>query len=507
MNLGKYKHIVFSLATGSLLLVGLFLLLNGTSQVARADPGDLFVTHGGSGDCSQATPCDLQTALGLASDGNTIYVAAGTYTDAGGAVVTVTKSITLYSGWDGTTTTPPVRDPDAHPTTLDGEGVRRVVYISESISPTIDGFIITNGNANSATVGIGEGGGIYSKGASPIIQNNVIISNTASISPTSGSGGGIYLYGASDSALISGNQVLSNTAYSDSWGQGGGGLYLSHSDADILGNLIQGNTCNRAGGGIHVGCCGAPRILGNEIRSNESDHNGGGIYARFTGWLHIEGNWIIDNVAGSYGGGICSVNGNQPTIVANRVLSNTASSGAGVLVETSRYYTVTNNFIAHNGRGAGIKIWDTTRYGLVAHNTVAFNAGAEGGIYLAEGYITPTVVSNIVVSNTYGIRAHTNASGTLDYNDVWSNTTQDYDLPGALEPGSHDIQADPVFTNPAGDDFHLQAGSPCIDAGTDAGVTSDIDGDPRPVGAGYDIGADEFRQWYIYLPLVARNHP
>jgi hypothetical protein len=53
-------------------------------------------------------------------------------------VVTVTKSITLYGGWDGTTTTPPVRDPDAHPTTLDGEGVRRVVYISESISPTLD---------------------------------------------------------------------------------------------------------------------------------------------------------------------------------------------------------------------------------------------------------------------------------------------------------------------------------------------------------------------------------
>ena len=52
MNLGKYKHIV----------------------------------------CSQATPCDLQTALGLASDGNTIYVAAGTYTGAGGAAVTVTKS-------------------------------------------------------------------------------------------------------------------------------------------------------------------------------------------------------------------------------------------------------------------------------------------------------------------------------------------------------------------------------------------------------------------------------
>lgn len=506
MNINKYRHIVFSMATGGLLLVGLFLLLNGAPQMARADAGDLFVSSAGSGDCSQGSPCDLQTALGTASDGDTIYIAGGVYTSTGGAVVTVTHSLALYGGWDGTLTTPPMRDPDAYPTTLDGEGARRVVFISGGISPIIDGFVITNGNAENETFGAGEGGGIYSKDASPTIRNNVIISNAASISPGSGSAGGIYLYGASGAALISDNQVLSNTAYSDQWDQGGGGLYLSYSDATISGNLFQGNTCSRDGGGIYVGCCGAPRILGNRILSNESQLNGGGIYARYSGLPHIEGNWICDNVAGRHGGGICVTNGSQPTIVANRVLSNTAGSGAGVLLETGGYYIVTNNFVAHNGSGSGIKIWDLTRYGLVAHNTVAFNAGAEGGIYLAHAHITPTLLCNIVVSNTYGIRAHSDASGTLDYNDVWGNTTQDYNLPGALEPGPHDIHADPMFVNAAGDDFHLQAGSPCTDAGTDAGVVSDIDGHSRPFGAGYDIGADESRpQWSLYLPLVVKN--
>jgi hypothetical protein len=36
------------------------------------------------------------------------------------------------------------------------------------------------------------------------------------------------------------------------------------------------------------------------------------------------------------------------------------------------------------------------------------------------------------------------------------------------------------------------AGSPVIDAGTCAGApATDIDGDPRPSGAGCDMGADE----------------
>ena len=180
MNLSKYKHIGFSLAAGSLLLVGLFLLLNETSQMAHAAPGDLFASSTGSDTaCTQANPCDLATALNQSTNGDTIYVAQGTYTGAGTAVVTVTKSITLFGGWDASMTTPPVRDPEVYLTTLDGENVRRGVYISGSITPTLDGFVVTRGNASNAATDPGYGGGIYSSGANPILTNNVITNNVA----------------------------------------------------------------------------------------------------------------------------------------------------------------------------------------------------------------------------------------------------------------------------------------------------------------------------------------
>ena len=51
----------------------------------------------------------------------------------------------------------------------------------------------------------------------------------------------------------------------------------------------------------------------------------------------------------------------------------------------------------------------------------------------------------------------------------------------------------PLFVNEASGDYHLQDGSPCIDKGTDLGPSMDFDGIPRPQGAGYDMGAYEYR--------------
>jgi hypothetical protein len=49
---------------------------------------------------------------------------------------------------------------------------------------------------------------------------------------------------------------------------------------------------------------------------------------------------------------------------------------------------------------------------------------------------------------------------------------------------------DPMFVNLAQNDYHLAAGSPARDA-VDTGPATDFEGDARPQGARFDIGADE----------------
>ena len=64
----------------------------------------------------------------------------------------------------------------------------------------------------------------------------------------------------------------------------------------------------------------------------------------------------------------------------------------------------------------------------------------------------------------------------------------------AMPAGTGNTSNNPLFVDEAGGDYHLQAVSPCIDAGTSNNAPSeDIDGTARPQGAGFDMGAYEFQ--------------
>lgn len=511
MNIRKYKHITFSLAVGGLLLVGLLLLLNGTSQIVRAAPGQRFVTPGGAGDCSQANPCNLQAALAAAAAGDAIYIATGTYTGSGGVVITLTKSITLYGGWDGAASGPVVRDPDAYPTTLDAEGVRRVVFITGTITPTIDGFIITGGNATGLGGSLFDsdaGGGIYSYAASPIIQNNVITHNLASTQPGERAmGGGVYAVSGGFVAINS-NHIVSNTAGIDVRLTDGGGLFVM-GPGQVRSNIFeenvacQGAGCTGRGGGIYVGWTNdGLEVMGNHFLNNQASQ-GAGLHLVWSA-VRVTDNTVQGNRA-ARGAGIYSYYDKGSVIEANTVTSNTAvSSGGGIdiyITPSTIRPSVVNNVIAGNrasGRGGGLYAssdWNISSV-TFAHNTLVDNGE---GIAVGEN-MTVTLTNNIVVSHTVGITTTDSSANVLaDHNLFWSNSDDGI-------RGTNPVDGDPAFVDPDGGDYHLGPASAAIDAGVDAGVTTDIDGDARPQGSGCDIGADEFI-YRVYLPLVLRSFP
>ena len=495
MNISKYKHVVFSMAASGLLLVGLFLLLNGAPQIARAAHDDLFVTTDGTGsDCTQATPCELATALSQSVHGDTIYVAQGTYTGAGEAVISVLKSVMLFGGWDALTSTPPVRDPQNYPTTLDGENARRGVRISGAITPTLDGFIITRGNASTAAIDPGFGGGIYSSDANPIITNNVITNNVAYTSATEwGNGGGIYIQNSDDSpaaAVVSGNRITNNTASSAYRGNSGGLMVYFSSGVIIRDNIFQGNiagsTNNGLGGGLGLFKSSAV-VSGNLIQDNGAtptdDGFGGAFYSEF-GDVTLSGNWII---------------------------SNNAEFGA-VTFQHNPNITVTNNIIAQNtGGGVFVRGNATSPFtGILAHNTIVQNGkeGVYAGWY-SSGYSTLTLTNNIITGHTTGIYAYlapnpnmVTATHTLFYDNQ-------NDTDGTTITSTDEITgSNPLFMDSVGRNFHLRPNSPAINTGIPLlWLTTDIDGDARPLptNGDYDIGADEADWLSMYLPVVMKS--
>jgi uncharacterized repeat protein (TIGR01451 family) len=432
------------LSLASLAVVSLLMALLGGSlpQTARAQGTILYVAPGGS--CGGASPCyaSIQAAINAASinSSDTIKVAQGTYPE--NLLIYWNKAVILLGGYS--TSNWNTQGP-ASSTIINGSGGSNSV-IQVLSNATVDNFTITGGSTNA-------GGGIYNSGSASTISDNIIQGNSANY------GGGIYLGGVGQPQILN-NTISSNTAVGAvSTGWGGGICILDGASPLIKGNTISNNLAYW-GGGINLG------------------------HSRAT----IDGNLIMDN----------------------RVQGGDAAGG-GIFSELA-VPIIRNNVIARNtsslyGDGIYIKLLDDTHSGLQAqiiNNTIVANKYSESGIHEGihvRGDISPLIYNNIVALNGYGIRnyPYQPASPVLSNNDVWGNSVTDY---SNLSPGTNDISADPLFVDESGGDYHLQAGSPCIDAGTsnDAPDT-DFDGDPRPLdgngdgSALWDIGADEYTLW------------
>jgi len=106
-----------------------------------------------------------------------------------------------------------------------------------------------------------------------------------------------------------------------------------------------------------------------------------------------------------------------------------------------------------------------------------------------------SLVNDLITNNgAYGIHASVATSVSSSYSDVWNNGMGDY---SGLSAGTASFSADPLYVGAA--DYHLRAGSPAIDTGTDVGAPGqDFDLHPRPQdgdgmnGAQFDLGAYEY---------------
>jgi len=94
--------------------------------------------------------------------------------------------------------------------------------------------------------------------------------------------------------------------------------------------------------------------------------------------------------------------------------------------------------------------------------------------------------NNILSKNDNQIRANAPDILTVDHNLI-DGRTEIY--------GSEYVEGNPRFVNPSEADFHLKEDSPAIDNGSAVDAPGDdFDGNPRPQGAEYDIGAFEFME-------------
>ncbi|HEY1686825.1 MAG TPA: right-handed parallel beta-helix repeat-containing protein [Tepidisphaeraceae bacterium] len=519
--------------------------------------GTLYVDASATGaatgsDWADAYP-NLAAALDYAVSGETIDVAQGIYKPTLDTnrcdTFQLVNGVNIQGGFAGQVNPTAAQNVSAYPTILSGilgadvienpatrgffsnagDSFHVVIGSGTNATAVLDGFTITGGNANiyQSTQFDDVGGGIFDNAGSPTISYCTLTGNTAY------NGGGMANFNSSSPTLtnstLSGNNALlqSNNGY-------GGGMFNDGSSPTLTNCILNANTAGNWGGGIanmaesnptltnctlngntamqsQSGSGGgmydvnsSPTLTDCMVTGNSAPDSGGGIISN-GGVLTMANCTITGNTDGTAGGGID--NRGSATLTNCTITGNTTGSEGGGGISNGGSLTLVNCTLSGNTAGMGGAIYNNSNNGATAtltNCTLSGNTAVTGGaVYNNSKNGATATLTNCILWGDTASRSGNETSGgaiTITYSDIAGGYA-----------GTGNINANPMFIRSVGTngttdygDLHLQFTSPAIDAGSNAavpaGVTTDLDGNPRffdfpgannGAGAVVDMGAYE----------------
>jgi hypothetical protein len=383
-----------------------------TAAASAEAPTTYYVGPGGNdgGACtSAAAPCGtLQGAVNKAASGDTIQIAAGTYTfsvdgcpgNNMNAVVCISeKNLTL-------------RGAGASNTFIDGQQAHRgVAVLGGGVKPavTMENLAIRNskGGPFGAEPRDAFGGGMLVNFGSATLRNMQFVSNQTVGNPSGdrggkGSGGGLAILsspGANtlQNIVFDGNQALGATGPTRGGEAQGGALFAFQSQISASSLTVNNNT---AKGGDSSGSGGTPD-------GQESDGLGGGLSFQVGSNVTLQSSTFRNNQA--RGGNAAQFGGNA---FGGAIFGEQATLNLATL-DVRENEAVGGNGVTGGVGGGGAVSHDSTnmtldRSTLIDNNSVGGNgntagAGGGGGIYITRFIDTSassSVINTIIANNT-----------------------------------------------------------------------------------------------------------
>ena len=206
---------------------------------------------------------------------------------------------------------------------------------------------------------------------------------------------------------------------------------------------------------------------------------------------HVTGNTVLEN-RGSHANGLTFYVGCKNILVERNIV---AKGNCALTFQEGENLIFRNNLFDGNGQTTVVGIWNAPPLKNVQflNNTIVRGNSASDyqvGLFSNSRKIEGLVVQNNIIDGLFS--DYDVFRPGMFRNNLYTRTGRDQakGLLGTNERVETDLKK--IFVDPDNGDFRLCEGSPAIGAGTDAGITEDITGRPRPSGQ-FDIGAYAFQ--------------